>query len=125
MLINILTDDLISTRDLFVNLLDFDIEYESDWFISMTSEKHGQVAAFLKTSEFIPELYQKPCQGLIITCIVEDVAPYFSKAKELDLNIIEQPRDLPYGQRRFLIKDSSGALLDISAPTAPLDPSYG
>lgn len=124
MLTNILTDDLISTRDLFVNLLDFGIEYESDWFISMSSERHCQVAAFLRTSAFIPELYQKSCQGLIITCVVEDVVPYFSKAKELGLNIIEPPRDLPYGQRRFLIKDKSGALIDISAPTALLDPSY-
>ncbi|PHM45405.1 hypothetical protein Xmau_01055 [Xenorhabdus mauleonii] len=125
MLTNILTDNLTSTRDLFVNLLGFSIEYESDWFISMSSEKHGQVSAFLRTSEFIPDAYQKPCQGLIITCIVEDVEPYYLKALKLELNIAEPPRDLPYGQRRFLIKDESGALLDISAPTALLDPNYG
>ncbi|MDX7986489.1 hypothetical protein FE392_03950 [Xenorhabdus sp. 12] len=124
MLTNILTDNLISTRNLFVNLLDFSIEYESNWFISMSSEKHGQVSAFLRTSEFIPNAYQKACQGLIITCIVENVEPYYLKAQKLGVNIIEPPRDLPYGQRRFLIKDQSGALLDISAPTASLDLNY-
>ncbi len=61
MLINILTDNLISTRNLFVNLLNFNIEYESNWFISMSSKKHGQVSAFLRTSEFIPEIYQNSC----------------------------------------------------------------
>jgi uncharacterized glyoxalase superfamily protein PhnB len=124
MLTNILTDNLISTRDLFVNFLNFNIEYESNWFISMSSEKHGQVSAFLRTSEFIPDVYQKSCQGLIITCIVEDVDSYYLKAQKIGLNIVEPPRDLPYGQRRLLIKDESGALLDISAPTASLDPNY-
>ncbi|MDR0219615.1 MAG: hypothetical protein LBI71_12255 [Enterobacteriaceae bacterium] len=125
MLTNILTDDLINTKGLFINLLNFNIEYESDWFIAMSSEAHGQVSAFLRTSEFIPELYQQPCQGLILTFIVEDVEAYFVKAKTLDLEIIEPPRDLPYGQRRLLIKDKSGALIDISTPSAPLDPNYG
>ncbi|WP_434526529.1 VOC family protein [Photorhabdus asymbiotica] len=124
MLTNILTDNLMSTRDLFVNLLNFNIEYESNWFVSMSSEKHGQVSAFLRTSEFIPDIYQKSCQGLIITCIVENVESYYLKAQKFGFNIVEPPRDLPYGQRRLLIKDESGALLDISAPTASLDPSY-
>ncbi|PHM51717.1 VOC family protein [Xenorhabdus sp. KK7.4] len=125
MLVNILTDDLISTRNLFVNLLKFNIEYESYWFISMSSESNEQVSAFLKTSEFIPETYHKACQGVIITFVVEDIDSYFEKAKTLKLDIIEPPRDLPYGQRRMLIKDKSGALIDISSPIAPLDPTYG
>ncbi|PHM27314.1 VOC family protein [Xenorhabdus budapestensis] len=125
MLTNILTDDLAGTSNLFVNLLNFNIEYESDWFIAMSSESDGQVSAFLRTSKFIPDSYQKSCQGLIITFVVKDVEPYFSKAKTLALEIIEPPRDLPYGQRRLLIKDKSGALIDISAPTAPLDRNYG
>ncbi|PHM38315.1 VOC family protein [Xenorhabdus innexi] len=124
MLTNIMTDDLISTKNLFVNLLNFNIEYKSDWFITMHSELHGHVSAFLRTSEFIPEPYQKPCQGVIITFVVEDVEPYFTKAKILNLDIIETPRDLPYGQHRLLIKDNSGALIDISSPTAPFDPAY-
>ncbi|PHM64550.1 hypothetical protein Xsto_02824 [Xenorhabdus stockiae] len=125
MLVNILSDDLISTRDLFVNLLKFSIEYESCWFISMSSESNEQVSAFLKTSEFIPKAYQQACQGVIITFVVKNIDAYFETAKTLKLDIIEPPRDLPYGQRRMLIKDKSGALIDISSPIAPLDPTYG
>ncbi|WP_340607848.1 VOC family protein [Xenorhabdus bharatensis] len=125
MLVNILSDDLISTRDLFVNLLKFSVEYESCWFISMSSESNEQVSAFLKTSDFIPEAYQQACQGVIITFVVKNIDAYFETAKTLKLDIIEPPRDLPYGQRRMLIKDKSGALIDISSPIAPLDPTYG
>ncbi|OWO81755.1 hypothetical protein B5C26_12415 [Photorhabdus luminescens] len=60
----------------------------------------------------------------LLTCIVEDVESYYLKAQKLGLNIVEPPRDLPYGQRRLLIKDESGALLDISSPTVSFDPNY-
>ena len=124
MITNLLSDNLTATRDLFVNLLGFEIEYELDWFISMVNQDGGKVSAMLRTSEFIPEDFQKQAQGIIVTVVVEDVEPYFDKAKKLKLNIIEEPRDLPYGQRRLLLADASGALVDVSSPTAPLDPSY-
>ncbi len=124
MLTNLLTDNLIPTRDLFVKLLGFEIEYELDWFISMVGQDGVKVSAMLRTSEFVPKDYQKTVQGVIITVVVDDVEPFFDKAKKLKLNIVEAPRDLPYGQRRLLLADVSGALVDVSAPTAPLDPSY-
>lgn len=124
MITNLLTDNLQATRDLFVNLLGFEIEYEADWFICMREDENARVSAFLRTSEFVPEAYQKSAQGVIITVIVDNVDQYHEKAKSLKLNIAEGPRDLPYGQRRLLLEDPSGALVDLSSPTAELDPSY-
>jgi len=124
MLTNLLTDNLSATQDLFVKLLGFDTEYEADWFISMVNEEGDKVSAMLRTSEFIPDQFQKSAQGIMVTLVVDDVERYFDKAKKLKLNIIEEPRDLPYGQRRLLLADASGALVDVSSPTAPLDPSY-
>lgn len=124
MLTTLLTDDLQPTKTLFVSLLDFKIEFESDWFISMTGPDGGQVATMLRTSEFVPEAEQKSAQGVVITIVVDDVETYFRKATALDIDILEAPRDLPYGQRRMLIRDSSGLLLDVSSPTAPLNEQY-
>lgn len=121
---NLLTDDLKSTRDLFVEWLDFEVEYEADWFICMFANGKGRVSAFRRTSEFIPKAYQRSVQGIILTIVVDDVEPYFERAQKLDLNIVESPRDLPYGQRRFLVADASGALIDVSAPTAQLEAEF-
>jgi len=123
-LTTLLTDDLRPTKTLFVDLLDFEIEFESDWFISMIGPDGGQIATMLRTSEFIPEAHQKSTQGVVVTIVVDDVEIYFQKATALGIAIFEAPRDLPYGQRRMLIQDSSGLLLDISSPTAPLDEEY-
>jgi len=124
MLTNIFTEDLKATRDIIVNFLGFTVEYEADWFVSMCSDDGSRVSAMLVTSEFIPADYQQPAQGVMLTFVVDDVEFYFKKAKQQKLTILEKPRNLPYGQRRLLIKDPSGVLIDISAPVAPLDPNY-
>jgi predicted enzyme related to lactoylglutathione lyase len=123
MLTNILTDDLNSTRDTLTKLLDFKIEFEADWFISMTKGIFS-VSAFKRDSEFVPNEFQLPAQGVILTFVVNDLSTYFTRAKNLGINIIEEPRVMPYGQRRMLIKDSSGVVFDISSPTAQLSDEY-
>jgi len=124
MLTNLLTDDFASTKQLFIDLLDFSVEFEADWFISLVGPEGSKVGVMLRTSEFIPKAYQKPAQGVMITLVVDNVERYFDKARKLGLNILEEPKDLPYGQRRLLLIDASGALIDVSSPTAPLDPQY-
>jgi len=124
MLTTLLTDSPLTTKNLFVNLLNFEVEFESDWFISMTGQDGARVGAMLRTSEFIPDSHQQSAQGVVITIIVENVDDIFQRATSLGLDIVEEPRDLPYGQRRLLIKDASGVLIDVSSPTAPLDESY-
>ena len=124
MLTNLLTDNLASTKALFTELLDFRVEFEADWFISLVGPEGSQLGIMLRTSEFVPEAYQQPAQGVMITLVVDGVDRYYEKANQFGLQIVEAPRDLPYGQRRLLIRDASGALIDVSSPTAPLDPEY-
>ncbi len=120
---NILTEDLKATSETLEKLLDFIIEFDSDWFVIM-AKGNNRLSAFKRDSEFIPIDYQMKAQGVIITFVVENVEVYFTRANNLGLNIVEEPRDLPYGQRRMLVQDPSGILLDISSPTAQLDPKY-
>lgn len=124
MLTTFLSDNLTLTKKLFTDLFEFNVEFEADWFVSMIGADGSKVGVMLRTSEFIPENEQKNTQGVMITLIVDDVEYYFDKAKKLGVRIIEEPRDLPYGQRRLLIADQSGALIDVSSPTAPLGTQY-
>jgi uncharacterized glyoxalase superfamily protein PhnB len=123
MLTNILTDDIQATRDTLVNLLDFNVEFEAKWFVSLAKE-NIHVSAFKRNSEFIPEPYQLNAQGIILTFVVKNVETYYLRAKNQGINIVEAPTDMPYGQRRMLVKDPSGILLDISSPTAQLGSEY-
>ncbi|MCW5319715.1 glyoxalase [Verminephrobacter aporrectodeae subsp. tuberculatae] len=124
MMSNLFTDDLDATRRLFEELLGFQVEFEADWFVRMKAPAGGQLGVMARTSEFIPKGHQKLPQGVMITVVVDDVESLFAVAKEMQLNILEPPRDLPYGQRRMLLLDASGALVDVSSPTAPVDSRY-
>jgi uncharacterized glyoxalase superfamily protein PhnB len=55
---------------------------------------------------------------MYITFVVADVDQIYRKAKTLNLEILQEPKDEFYGQRRFLIADPNGCLLDICSPIA-------
>ncbi|WP_425258869.1 VOC family protein [Rubrivivax sp. RP6-9] len=124
MMTNLFTDDLGATRSLFENLLEFKVEFAADWFVSLKAPGGGQLGVMKRTSEFVPKAHQQAPRGVMITVVVDDVEKAHAKARSLKLEILEAPRDLPYGQRRMLLRDASGALVDVSSPTAPVDPSY-
>ena len=58
--------------------------------------------------------------GAIVTFVVKDCDQIYQLAQNIGADIISAPTDMPYGQRRMLLKDPDGTVLDISAPTAPL-----
>jgi predicted enzyme related to lactoylglutathione lyase len=124
MMTSLFTDDLDATRSLFETLLGFEVEFEADWFVSLKGPDGGQLGVMRRTGEFIPSAHQAMARGVMITVVVDDVDALHAKAARLGLSIVENPRDLPYGQRRMLLADPSGALVDVSSPVAPVDDRY-
>ena len=64
----------------------------------------------------MPDEYQKAPTGMYVTFVVDDVDAIYNKALELNIPIIQKPRNEFYGQRRFLTKDPDGCLIDICSP---------
>ena len=119
---NILSENIEKTQSFFCSLLDFKVEYKSDWFIHLKNpETQGLELGILPLdSNIIPEQVRSQCSGTMLTYTVPDVEGLFLKAKELKLEVIEEPTDLFYGQRRLLLRDSaSGVLVDISSECEP------
>jgi uncharacterized glyoxalase superfamily protein PhnB len=55
----------------------------------------------------------------MITIVVPDVELVYRRAIDQGLAIVEPPRDLFYGQRRLLLRDPDGTLLDVSSTCRP------
>ena len=51
-----------------------------------------------------------------MTFVVPDVDAVFNIAQRMQLSILQEPKNEFYGQRRFLITDPNGCLLDICSP---------
>ena len=122
MFVNILSKDVSRSADFYERLLGMNRHFESDWFIILTHpDMPSMEFALLKRDhDIVPVSVQALPQGVVLTFVVSDTDTVYERAKELGAEVIQPPTDMFYGQRRLLLADPDGAVLDISAPTAPM-----
>ena len=119
---NILSSNVDAAASFYQALLGMSRHFNSDWFVVLTHEDCPTLEFGILDREnaIVPSGLGKAPQGVIVTFVVEDVEIVFAKAQSLGAAIIEPPTDLFYGQRRLLIEDLDGTVVDISSPTAQI-----
>lgn len=117
MMSNICSEQLAASRDFYTKLFDFSVEYDSDWFVHLISkDKQLELGIIDINSEIVPaEIRQQPT-GTYITFVVNKVDDLYRVAKTHEYTIVQQPEDTFYGQRRMLLKDPNGFIVDVSSP---------
>ena len=117
-LTNICSEDLQKSERFYVDLLGLTVKYDSDWYIQLSVPDNPEIeyGIILRSHELVPAEYQQQPTGMYVTFVVKDVDEVFEQAKSMGIEIIQAPRDEFYGQRRFLVKDPNGCLLDICSP---------
>lgn len=119
LLTNICSDNLPQSQYFYTQLFDFKVAYESDWFIQLVVEGSGlELGIILRDHAVVPEPARVPPQGVYLTFVVEDADRLFAVATEEGFDILSAPEDTFYGQRRLLLQDPSGTVIDISSPIA-------
>ncbi|MDY8137734.1 VOC family protein [Aquimarina sp. 2201CG5-10] len=114
---NICSDNLVKSRDFYAKLFDLNIEYDSDWFIHLISkDKTLELGIIDRTNELVPKGFQNTPQGFYVTFVVDDVDEIFKIAELEGFEIVNKPTNTFYGQRRLLLKDPNGVLIDVSSP---------
>lgn len=114
---NICSDKLTESKYFYTKLFDFNVDYDSDWFIHLISkDKKLELGIIDKSNELVPDEFQMNPQGFYITFVVENVEDLFAIAETEKFEIVSAPVDTFYGQRRLLLKDPNGTLVDISSP---------
>lgn len=114
---NICSDNITKSRDFYTKLFDFTVDYDSDWFIHLISkDKKLELGIINRTNEIVPKDFQNHPKGFYVTFIVDNTDEIFKIAKSEKFKIISEPNDTFYGQRRLLLKDPNGTLVDISSP---------
>ena len=114
---NICSDKLAETKNFYTKLFDFNVNFDSEWFVHLISkDKQLELGIIDRTNEMVPEGFQNNPQGFYITFVVENADELFEIAESEKFEIVSKPMDTFYGQRRLLLKDPNGALVDISSP---------
>lgn len=115
-LINICSNQLPETRDFYVELFGFDIAYDSDWFINLKHPLNSiEIGIISESSEIVPAGLSNSQNGIYFTFVVDSADDTFQKAQSMGVEIMKEPEDTFYGQRRLLIKDTNGLVVDVSS----------
>ena len=112
---NICTDNLIASKQFYTQYFDFEVQFNSDWFIQLKSTNIGlEIGLIDRHNQLVPTEFQTPPTGFYQTYLVDNVDAF---AAQLAANVIviQAPQDTEYGQRRMLIKAPEGSLIDISS----------
>lgn len=114
---NICSDNLPESRNFYTKLFDFNVDFDSDWFIHLVSkDKKLELGIIDRTNDIVPKDFQDNPQGFYVTFVVDSADEIFQIAESENFEIISEPTDTFYGQRRLLLKDPNGVLVDISSP---------
>ncbi len=117
-LTNICSDNLQKSKSFYVELLGFKVKYDSNWYVQLCSTENDEIeyGIIQKDHELVPEEYQQKPNGMYVTFVVEDVDLIYQRALQMNIKVLQEPRNEFYGQRRFLTQDPNGCLIDICSP---------
>ncbi len=116
-LTNLCSHNLQESKEFYTSLFDLRVDFESDWFVHLISEGRELELGILQAShELVPEEFRGEPAGMYITFVVDDAMAIYEKAKALGFHIAKEPELTFYGQKRMLLKDPAGVLLDVSSP---------
>lgn len=117
----IMTDEVARTAGFYVRHFDFDVVFESDWYVHLQSSRNPDVnlAVLDGHHETIPAVGRGKVFGLILNFEVEDPDAEYARAKAAGLPILLDIRDEDFGQRHFITADPAGVLIDIIKPIPP------
>jgi|JI10StandDraft_1071094.scaffolds.fasta_scaffold1297241_2 catechol 2,3-dioxygenase-like lactoylglutathione lyase family enzyme len=119
--VTVFAAQLTVARDFYVELLGWRVAFDSDWFVHLQAPDDSSLELGLlrRDHDLVPDGFRAAPAGAMITIVVPDVELVYRRAIDQGLAIVEPPRDLFYGQRRLLLRDPDGTLLDVSSTCRP------
>lgn len=113
---------LAESRDFFVKFFGMSLVFEASWVVMLARTEGGPIALGLMTRDHPsvppgPEAFNG--KGMIMTFQVEDAAAEHKRLQAAGAPIVYGPAKEPWGQRRFMMQDPSGILVDVVEQIEP------
>ncbi len=113
---NICSDNINESHSFYTQLFSFNTTFESDWYIQLSAvDQPLELGIISRTSDLIPQDFQKNPRGIYLTFVVGSADEVYKQALENNYQVISKPEDTFYGQRRLLLTDPDGTLIDVSS----------
>lgn len=118
---SVLSADLPCSRNWYTSLFGYEVEFDSDWFVHLQDPDNAslELGIIAIDHEIAAEAMRAKPVGGTMTLVIDDVDVVHAEAQERGVDIIEAPRNLFFGQRRMLIADPDGQVIDVSSECPP------
>lgn len=115
---NILSANVSETASWYQGLFGMRRHFDSDWFVILAHDElsNFELGVLQRDNEIVPSSARSKPTGIIVTFVVSDCDAMHRRAIELNTEIVEEPADMAYGQRRMLLRDPDGTVVDVSSP---------
>lgn len=118
----IITDKLHKTKKFYLEVLDFGVTFENEFYLLLHTPNHQAELSFLKSNHPTQKPIFKPSfggKGVYLTIEVKDVDKFYEKIKSKGVQIEVEIRNEPWGDRHFAIVDPNGLGIDIVTYSKP------
>ena len=90
---SVLSDDLPATRDWYVALLGYEVDFDSDWFVQLRTPGASalELGIIRRDHEIVPEASRGAPSGGMLTVVVDDVDAVHDRARATGIDIVEPP----------------------------------
>lgn len=121
----IMTNDVAGTSAFYQRFFGFEAAFAIDWYthLVMAGDESVNLAIIERGHETIPEMARSGVQGLILNLEVEDVDAEYERLMAEGLEMVQELRSEPFGQRHFIARDPNGVLIDVITLIEPA-PEY-
>ncbi len=118
---SVFATDLPAVRDFYVSLFGWKVTFDSDWFVHLQAsvDENIELGIVRRDHEIVPEAFRDAPRGTMITIVVDDVDALHRTVEERGIEVVEAPRNLFYGQRRMVLRDPAGTMVDVSSECEP------
>lgn len=120
----IVSEKLKESKDFYMNVLDFGISFENEFYVLLhTADKSSEISFLKSNHPSQMPLFQTAYNGngAYLTIEVENVDEVYRRVKEKNVAIEIEIRDEAWGDRHFAIVDPNGLGIDIVTYTKPTD----
>jgi len=115
---NILCSNVEETAQFYQDLLGLKRSGDFGWFVILSHDDMPgfELGVLQRDHETIPDGISSRPGGTILTFVVTDLEEIHARAAVMQALILQEPTDLPYGQRRMMLRDPAGTAVDVSSP---------
>ncbi|NYD66819.1 VOC family protein [Agromyces atrinae] len=111
--------DVGASAAFYREFFDFDVTFDSDWYVSLRHPDGAELAILDSTHPTIPEGYRERARGVLVNVEVDDVDAVAARLEAAGVTVVQELRDEAFGQRHVIVRDPGDVLVDVITEIEP------